>query len=377
MKISFNVDDVMTQLQLASGVISPKTVIPVLSDLVFKTYNSRSSAIVSASDGDLWSEVKIPLCGDERDADFSFAVNAKDFISALSNLSGMCIDLTIEEGSSVAVASYGSGCFQIPVDNPDDFPSPTVNKDGGFERIVGSQTMLDAIGYTELAVSQDILRPIMTGIHFDFFSDRMVAVALDRIKFVKYTDKSVVSDSEQTVGVTVPMKAARTMSQFMSKFDGDVKMSFNDRMCVISKSEFRIISRLTEGVYPPYDRLLSAGFPISAKVNRSELTNVLKRVLPMANTSSNCVKITLSSGKLVLNTEDLSLSKSANDYAACEYDGDDFCISVKGSALLSVLGNIQCDDVVINVSDRSKPMMLTPAEKDGGIEIVELIMPML
>lgn len=377
MMISFNVDDVMTQLQLASGVISPKTVIPILSDLLFKTYNSRSSAIVTASDGDLWSEVKIPLCGDERDADFSFAVNAKDFISALSNLSGMRVDLTINEGSSVAVASYGSGSFQIPVDKPEEFPSPIVNNDGRYERIVSSQTMLDAIGYTEIAVSTDILRPIMTGIHFDFFQDRMVAVALDKIKFVKYTDTSVKGDSEERIGVTIPMKTARTISQFLSKYDGDVKVAFNGSVCIVSKSEFRVISRLTEGVYPPYDRLLAAGFPISVKASKSEFVTVLKRVMPMANTSSNCVKLLLRSGFISLKTEDLSLAKSANDVVGCDYEGDDFEISVKGSALLSILGNIQSESVTISVSDSSKPLMLTPVGDDDSTEIVGLIMPMM
>jgi len=377
-QIVFNVSDVLPQIIQASSVVAAKSPLPILSDVVIKSFvdkEGKPSVVFNASDGEQWLAVKGELVS--GDTGFAVAVGVHDFIKALKNLSGRVVSLEYEDGEPTVCAKYENGQFVFPADNADEFPSPAMGDDGKTEKLIDSDILLNAIVLTEIAMSNSAIRPIMSGIHFDFFADRMVSVALDHQKLSKYTNRTVTNDDGNVCFFTIPSKTARVISVILGKTDGDVKLTICDHMIVLSRSNFKLTARILEGNYPDYDRLLQSKPTKTATVSKEDILNALKRVLPLGNTTSECVSLNFTEGKLTLSTKDLDFSKSANEEISCDYQGEEFSVGVKGSVFAGLLSNVMDDNVTLLMSEETKPVMITPETQGEDSEYTGVIMPML
>ena len=87
------------------------------------------------------------------------------------------------------------------------------------------------------------------------------------------------------------------------------------------------------------------------------------------------MKLSISASSLNITTEDLDFNKSAQENILCEYSGEPMRIAFKGSTLLELVQNIECDDITLRLADRSRAGVIVPAEQKEGEEVLMLIMP--
>lgn len=375
-KITFNVDSMLPSIALASG-IAQKSSIPILANVFINSYSKDGNkfVIVSASDSEVWLYQKKEIIdGDEM---MSTAINAADLLKYLSSLRGKTVSLVLDEEKNIADIEYGNGKFSLPTDAASDFPEPVIDKENTYEKNLPSGTLLRAISLTKICASPDILRPIMNGIHFDFFEDSMVSVALDKSKFAKYTDMSVKSDSEECGGFTMPTKAANIAAQIASDIDGDIKLTFGGRNVVISCSSYKMVATMQEGKYPPYNVILKDEKTVKATLSREDVINALNRVMLSSNLKSNFVRFDFTTDKLTVSTESVEFSKSAKEEIDCTCNSESFSIGFNGKSVISLLENISDDNIVIGMSNQSKPASISPETQEEGEEYVAVAMPMV
>lgn len=369
-ELRFNVKEVLPLLTQCSKVVLPKNSFPIFENIMFERKGDK--LLATASDNEQWLSVKLPLL--YGDMDNPFCINAKDFIEAMKNLGDIDVTLCFDEESHKVTCDYGSGHFQLPFVGADEFLRAKEEKEGVVEQIMGANNVLRMIEKTWFAIANDEPRPIMNGIHFDFFKDKVVSASSDGHKLAKCCDTSISHEEEVVYGFTMPSKTANVLKNILPSMGGEVKMAFNSGSLIISNSMFRLSSRLVDMRYPNYDAVIPKTHEATCDIDRKSLLGALKRVMPMGNITSELVSLTFKQGQCIISAEDIDFAKSASETLQCDYQGKDLTIGFKGSSLMQILSNLDGDNAVIELTDATKAAIIYDVNKE---DYLSLLMPML
>lgn len=375
--IKFNSDELTPSLALVSSVAPVKSSLPILNDVRIETKEDNQVELTT-SDGETWLQWRTSIT--EAEEGLSLCIEAKALLQALRNLNGKAIEMKIDEEKHVVVCKYDKGKFSLPYEDAKDYPTPSQNTDDLKEKLVDSRKILKAIERTNFATSNDELRPVMTGVRFEFRNDGMVAVATDGHKLAKYKDLTITSNEEEMFGFTMPKRPCGTlMNVLASTIDSNIDVVFNDRCLVVTNTQFKMTARLLEGRYPNYDAVIPKTNDKIVNIEKAAFITALKRVLPMGSLTSELVALTFYNGEMTISAEDFEFSKSASEVVGCDYSPElpSFSIGFKGSSLLQLLQNIDCDTVKISLAEPSRAGIITEGEENNTYDYTSLIMPML
>jgi DNA polymerase-3 subunit beta len=381
-KITFMSDEILPSLAMVSSVVNPKNSLPILNDVRIETKddgNGGTILVFMASDSETWLQKKATC--EESDKDVAICIEAKSLLQALRNLGGKRVEMTIDDDKHTVLCSYGNGRFSLPFDNANEFPLPIATIEDAKEKRIDAQKLLTAIEKAGFATANDELRPVMNGVHFDFYPYGMVTCATDGHKLAKYTDLTITFDGDANPvvdGYTLPKKPCHTLiSVLANTVAGDVKISFNDRLVAVNNTMFKMTTRLIEGRYPNYDAVIPKENNKIALVDKAAFVSALKRVLPMGNSNSELVALGFNSGNMTISAEDFDFSKSASEDVCCDYTQEPFSIGFKGSVLLQMLQNIDGDVVRLAMSDASRAGVISEDKSHECYDYTSIIMPML
>ena len=373
MVIQLQSKELAAKLKTAAKVINSKNALPILGDFLVET--KGDVILVTASDSEQWLSLKCHIVS--CDCEMRFCVPSADFLKAIDNLNDVVVTLTLDESTHTITCDYGNGKFTMPYENADEFPLANMDTTDSKDFIVDGKKILKAIELTGFATANDELRPVMNGIHFDFFADGMACATSDGHKLARYKDKSVLLDvGETTPNFTLPKKPSNILLTILSAIDGDIKISFNDKAISVNNKDFKLSARLLDFKYPNYDAVIPKSSPVTVTADKNSLLNALKRVLPMANDSSYLVELDFSNGQVVVSAKDIDFSKSASETVTCDCDAE-LKIGFKGSTLIEILRNINDDNVVIELDNPSRAGVFFSAFELTRDEYLSLCMPML
>ena len=175
----------------------------------------------------------------------------------------------------------------------------------------------------------------------------------------------------------MPKKPAVLLKNVLQKTEDEVVIRFDERNANISFAGGTLSCRLIEGRYPNYNSVIPKDNPNRLTISRMVLIGVIRRVLPFASDSSQQIRLHIEKGKAVISSEDIDFYTSAKEEIVCDYEGMPMDIGFKGSSLMEILCNIDCEDVVLELADPSRPCLILPVEQPEHENILMLIMPML
>lgn len=373
MELKLNSKDLAARLKIAAKVINSKNSLPILGDFLVET--KGDVILVTASDSEQWLSLKCPIVS--CDGDVRFCIPSADFLKAIDNLNDAVITITLDEQTHTITCDYGNGNFSMPYEDANEYPLANMDTTDLKDFIVDGKKILKAIELTGFATANDELRPVMNGIHFDFFADGMVCATSDGHKLARYKDKTVLLDvGEKTLNFTMPKKPSNILLTILSAIDGDIKISFNDKGMSVNNKDFKLSARLLDFKYPNYESVIPKNSPITITADKNSLLNALKRVLPMANDSSYLVEMDFEQGQVTISAKDIDFSKSASETVTCDCDTE-LKIGFKGSTLIEILRNINDDNVVIELDNPSRAGVFFSAFELTRDEYLSLCMPML
>lgn len=373
MEIKLQSKELSSRLKMAAKVINSKNALPILGDFLVET--KGDVILITASDSEQWLSLKCPVIG--CDVETRFCVPSADFLKAVDNLNDVVVTLTLDESTHTITCDYGNGKFSMPYEDANEYPLANMDTTDLKDFIVDGKKILKAIELTGFATANDELRPVMNGIHFDFFADGMVCATSDGHKLARYKDKTILLDvGETTPNFTLPKKPSNILLTILSAIDGDIKISFNDKAISVNNKDFKLSARLLDFKYPNYDAVIPKSSPITITADKNSMLNALKRVLPMANEASYLVELDFTQGQVTISAKDIDFSKSASETVTCDCDTE-LKIGFKGSILIEILRNINDDNVVIELDNPSRAGVFFSAFEYTRDEYLSLCMPML
>lgn len=372
MEIKVNSSELLKRLELTSKVIAAKNAMQILSDVLIEA--RKEVMLITASDSEVWLSEKCPATSD---SDFRFCVDARSFTDAVKNIADMELVLVLDEEKKVLTCSYVNGEFSMPYEDSSEFPLSTMDSSELSHVIVSGETVAKAIELVSYATAvNNIVQPILNGIHFDFSEGCMTTVATDRNRVARYMKRDIVLDGSNFTDFTMPKKPSVMLTSILKAFNGDVKISFNASSVFVSNSNFKVSARLLEFNYPNYRSVIPNSSPIVVTIDKGFLLQAIKRVLPMSDELSSAILFRFSEGCVLLSAENALYGKHASESVECDCDAS-VEIKMNGSKVVEALRNIDDDSIVIELTDEKKAAIIYPAFNMSRDEYVAIISPMM
>jgi len=173
----------------------------------------------------------------------------------------------------------------------------------------------------------------------------------------------------------LPSKSIALIRAFIGK-QSDVKLTVSERFVIFEGSDFKVRSTLYNGTYPNYNRVIPVNQPISITVDRMDFANAITRVAICADAQTPVLRLKIGDGKIDIVAQDISFNIGGEEKVTCDYNGTPLEIGFSSTYLKGVLNAMNTQNVVIKLSDASRPGLFLPAENDEYGELTLLCMPM-
>ncbi len=372
MKFVVSSSELLYHLQAVSRVVSSKSTIPILDNILFELEGGKLTVTAS----DLESTMVTSLMLDNSEGEGAIALPAKILLETLKKFPEQPITLDISIDTKAVSIITDKGKFSVVGLSGDEFPEiPQIDEDKASRLQLPSSLLMSGINKTLFATADDELRPVMNGILIEMSPENLTFVASDSHKLVRYqrTDAT----TEFSSSFILPKKPASFLKSVLVKENGDISIEFDDKNAFFQMENHRLVCRLVEGNYPSYNAVIPQDNPNKIIINRQDVVNTLGRVSLFSNQASNLVKLSIDGEDLMVSAQDIDFSISAYEKLSCQYDGEPIEIGFKSAFLAEILDNITSDEVVMELADPARAGIFLPLEKDGPEDELMLLMPMM
>ena len=369
MKFIVSSSYLLKQLQVLGSVINSSNTLPILDNFLFEL--DHKNLIVSASDLETTMSAILEIDSSSKG---SVAVPAKLLLDILKTFPEQPLTFTVQENSTIEISS-NSGKYAIAYAAGEEFPK-SVNLENPSSTVVPSDVLATAISKTIFAAGNDDLRPVMSGVFFQFSPEGLIFVATDAHKLVKYARTDV--KASQVADFIMPKKPLNILKGILGTSESDVTIEYNDSNATFTFDSYILRCRLIDGKYPNYEAVIPKENPNKLMINRVLLLNSIKRVSIFANKTTHQIRLKITGAELNISAEDIDYSNKAEERLNCDYQGDDMQIGFNSRFLSEMLTNLTSDEIMLEMSMPNRAGILTPIDGlDEGETATMLVMPVM
>jgi len=359
----------LKQLQVLGGVINNSNTLPILDNFLFELEHSKLT--VSASDLETTMASTLEV---ESDSEGSVAIPAKLLLETLKTFPEQPLTFVIEDNNTIEISS-NHGKYALAYASADEFPKAISLQDPSSTTLLGD-VLATAISKTIFAAGNDDLRPVMSGVFFQFSTESLTFVATDAHKLVKYSRTDVTAN--ETAEFIMPKKPLNLLKGILLGSDDDVTIEYNDSNAKFSFENSILICRLIDGKYPNYEAVIPKENPNHLTISRNQFLNSVRRVSIFSNKTTHQIRLKIAGAELNISAEDIDYSNKAEERLTCDYQGDDMQIGFNSRFLSEMLSNLNADDVQLEMSMPNRAGILTPIDGlDVGETVTMLVMPVM
>jgi DNA polymerase III subunit beta len=368
MKFIVSSSQLLKQLQHIAGVINANTVLPILEDFLFDVENGKLTVVAT----DLETVMRVQLNVEAKDKG-KVCIPAKILLDSLKNIADQPLTFNIDKNFAVEITS-DNGKYKVMGENPDNFPKePAADDTTSFT--MQASALVTAINKTLFAVSNDDLRPAMTGVFFELNKDSVQFVATDAHRLVRYKRTDVTCPKSESF--IVPRKPLNLLKSALPGNDDEITINYNSNHLFVKHGTTQMSCRLIDARFPDYKVVIPTDNPYKLVVDKSSFQSALRRVSVFSNKSTNQVALSISGSELQLAAQDVDFSFEGNERMKCQYDGEDLTIAFNARFLIEMLNAADSNEVRIELSTPTKAGILKPTEQEDGEELLMLVMPLM
>lgn len=359
----------LKQLQILGGVINNNNTLPILDNFLFEL--KKDELTVSASDLETTMKAKLKV---ESDSEGAIAVPARLLLETLKTFPEQPLTFVVEDNNTIELSS-NHGKYALAYANGEEFPN-AVELNDPSSTIIQGDVLAMAISKTIFASGNDDLRPVMSGVFFQFSTEGLTFVATDAHKLVKYSREDVTAS--QAAEFIMPKKPLNLLKGILAGSETDVLIEYNESNAKFIFEDTELICRLIDGKYPNYEAVIPKENPNKLVIDRSQFLSSVRRVSIFSNKTTHQVRLKIAGAELNISAEDIDYSNKAEERLTCSYQGDDMQIGFNSRFLTEMLNNLNANDVQLEMSLPNRAGILTPVDGlDEGEKITMLVMPVM
>lgn len=371
--MKFNVHS-KTLYALASGVskvINAKNALTILNNFLFDLQGNTLYITGSDVENSLTARVSVT----EAEGEGKFCIDARRLVDLLKELPDQGLTFEVAPNLEVSI-TYPGGDYSMVATPGDQYPEYKMDEDDNEEPqmlMLPTSALLSGIEKTIFAVGTDDFHPQMMGILLDFKPESLTFVATDTRKLVRF-DIATVKPGFETRCI-LPIKPAAIIRSVFGK-DEDIQMTLTSKSATIKSDSFHFNCRFIKGRFPDYNRVIPTNNPYTLRVDRMRFLNAVRRVGVFVDPGFGLEKFRITNDKVYLKSSDTNMNTKGNENLDCEYEGPEIVIGFSAPYLIEICNTLSTEEILIKLSDPSRPGVFCPSSNDEGTDLVILLMPM-
>lgn len=366
MKFSISRDDLLKPLQQVSGVVEKRQTLPVLSNVLMVVENGKLT--LTGTDLEVELVAFTDIQGECSEGEIT--VPARKLLDLCKSLPAASeIDFKLE-GSKASLRAGKKSRISLVTLPANDFPNLEEGV-GAFSFTIAQSALKRLIDKTAFAMAQQDVRYYLNGMLFEVTSGRLRTVATDGHRLA-LCDADATTNSDERMQVIVPRKGVQELARLLSDDQGDVTITMGSNHIRATMANVTFTSKLVDGKFPDYERVLPKGGNKIVLINREELRQSLSRVAILSNEKYRGVALKLTPDLLRVSANNTD-QEEAEDDLTIEYTGDDFEIAFNVQYLLDVLSALDNASVQLTLGDAGSSALIRESDEAKAVYVV---MPM-
>jgi DNA polymerase III subunit beta len=368
MELVVRKNDLLRELQLFQGIVERKNTIPILANVLMEAKGDKVHFLATDLEVGLRCECEASVSKPGK-----ITLPAKKLYEIVKSLPETDIRISEDKsGVKVAADRFDSRMQTLPCD---DFPSLP---EGGTAptAVLPRAAIKEMIAKTQFAITGEDTRFFLNGALFVLRPDTMSLVATDghRLALVSAKRDGKANKDADEVKAILPKKTLGELAKLLAEGEGDITYERGENHMFFQVAGRTLISRMIDGQFPAYERVIPKGNDKHIEFERDRLTNAVKRVALLSNERSRSVKFQLDKGKVDVTSSSPELGE-AKETLPVEYAGQPMQICFNAQYVLEFLGVVATDVVALELKDEVSQAVMTPVGADG-YEYTYVIMPM-
>ena len=352
-------------LQLVAGVVERRQTLPVLSNVLLVVEGQQLSLTGTDLEVELVGRVTLEDAAEPGE----ITVPARKLMDICKSLpSDALIDIRVDDQKLLVKA--GRSRFTLSTLPANDFP--TVEEGPGSLTFNLPQAKLRRlVERTSFAMAQQDVRYYLNGMLLEVQSGLLRAVATDGHRLAMCSMEAAIQQ-EGKHQVIVPRKGILELARLLTEQDAEVAIVLGQHHIRANTGEFTFTSKLVDGKFPDYERVLPRGGDKLVLADRQGLREAFSRTAILSNEKYRGIRLTLASGLLKIQANNPE-QEEAEEEIVVDYNGSGLEIGFNVSYLLDVLGVMGTEQVRLILSDSNSSALLQEADNDDSAYVV---MPM-
>ena len=368
MELVVRKNDLLRELQLFQGIVERKNTIPILANVLMEAKGDEVRFLATDLEVALRSR-----CAASVTKGGSLTLPAKKFYEIIKSLPETDVRIAEDKGGvKVAADRFDSRMQTLP---REDFP--TLPEGGGKATATLPRAALkEMVAKTQFAITGEDTRYFLNGALFTIRPDSMSLVATDghRLALITVPREGKGEKDGEEIKAILPKKTLGELARLLSEGEGDIRYERGENHLFFDVGGRMLISRMIDGQFPAYERVIPKGNDKHLEFEHDRLTNAVKRVALMSNERSRAVKFQIESGKVDVTSSSPELGE-AKETLPVDYSGAPVQICFNAQYVLDFLAAVTTDIVALDLKDEVSQAVMTPVGAEG-YEYTYVIMPM-
>jgi len=345
MKFSVTKEKLLECLQQVQNVVSTRTTLPILSNVLLQTNGSEVRLTTTDLDVGVRGSFEAQI---EKEG--ATTLPARRLFTIIRELPSSEIQFDVD-GKNAASIRSGQSFFKILGLPEEEFP-PLPKFDDSKVVTIRQKDLRDGLRKTSYAISTDETRYVLNGVLFSFKDNKLTLVATDGRRLAML-DIDLEFPRSHEADIIVPTKAVTELQRLLTD-DGDVRVSVGGSQIAFDLNNSLLVSKLIEGNYPNYRQVIPGEMKERVTLERETFLNSLRRVSLLASDKSNSIKLNFSKNNIDItaNTPEVGEAKESLPVA---YKGREFSIAFNPEFLMAPLRNLAEDEIFLDLIDEMSP----------------------
>lgn len=369
MKLNIQREALLKPLQLVIGVVERKQTLPILSNVLLKTLDNQLSITGTDLEVELIGQTALEHSVSELNQLTVPGRKLMDICRALPDNA----PIELYRDKEKVVLRSGRSRFTLSTLPAEDFPN-VEPQDSHLEFTIPQQQFRTLLQRTYFSMAQQDVRYYLNGLLLEVYSGKLRAVATDGHRLAT-TVTSVRTNTDHRLQIIIPRKGIIELLRLLEDTDKPATIVIGNNHIQVSSDEFTFTSKLVEGRFPDYERVIPKSGNKVIHLDRDLLKNALNRTAILCNEKFKGVRLELRTGlmRLLANNPE---QEAAEEEINIDYNSEDLDIGFNVSYLLDILNTINTPVVKLTFTDANNSVLIEDNDQDGDSGSAFVVMPM-
>jgi len=347
-------------LNIVEKIVSRNTALPILQNIILKTENGR----LKLSSTNLEMGINFWL-GSKIEEEGEIAVPARIFSDFVNNIKDEKITFKTKENTLFV----NSNSYQTKIIgfSAKDFPIIPKTKEKPFSTVEASE-LFDLFSTVIDATALSDTRPELTGVFVDFLPEKIEAAATDGFHLA---EKVLNKKNQEIKNIIIPRQTAQELIRTLSNLNGHISLSISENQIFFISPDWEIVSRLIDGRYPDYKKIIPEKWLSRVLINKKELEENI-RLASIFSSGIFDIKISVKEKGLKISAKNADRGEISS-FTEANLKNEPFELNVNYRYFLDGLKTIPTENVILEFTGEGNPLILRP---EGRTDVTYLIMPL-